>query len=287
MADVAVMVQAVDFIEAHLREPIGVAEMAEAAAYSIYYFCRTFHAITHHTPYDYLMRRRIAEAAHDLLEEDDRVIDVAFDYQFNNPETFSRAFKRVLGTTPSQWRKQGHAGYRQIMPPLTAAHLHHFERIASPRPQVKELPKLALEGIAAVSPDVNAERAARTWLLRELERYRVKPHDFYGLRHYAKDGKCVSYMVAVDAAAHGGLSAGGGSALVNKVLPPQHCVKVTHRGAARDLALTLDYVYHTWLPQSGFRAAQRYILEHYRPMLPYPGVEGGEWQVYVPAAPTE
>lgn len=82
--------QAVDFIEDNLKEAIAVADVADAVSYSLYHFCRTFNQATHHTPYDYLMRRRLSLAAQELLQTDKKIIEIALDYQFNSPETFSR-----------------------------------------------------------------------------------------------------------------------------------------------------------------------------------------------------
>jgi AraC-like DNA-binding protein len=170
MNDITVMARAVDFIEAHLREPVAVADMAAAVAYSLYHFCRTFKAATHFTPYDYLMRRRVAEAAREVLESERKLIDIAFDYQFNNPETFSRAFKRVMGMQPTQWRKQDAAGerrcgYRQVMPRLTAAHLEHLYHGAPWRPTVEVRPALNLTGVMTLNDD---RAAAWAGLRREM-----------------------------------------------------------------------------------------------------------------------
>jgi AraC family transcriptional regulator len=97
---------------------------------------------THHTPYDYLIRRRVSEAARALLETDNRILDIAFDYQFNNPETSSRAFKRMLGLQPSQWRVQGQANPGQpvgrLMPRLTLAHLEQIDKGPYLKPVVED-----------------------------------------------------------------------------------------------------------------------------------------------------
>jgi AraC-like DNA-binding protein len=63
MLHLDLMAQAIDFIEAHLRADVTVGDVAAAVSYSVYHFCRTFNQVTHYTPYDYLMRRRLAEAA--------------------------------------------------------------------------------------------------------------------------------------------------------------------------------------------------------------------------------
>ena len=104
MSQLTAICRALDFVEEHLSQEITVADMGAAACYSPYHFSRTFNRVVHHTPYDYLMRRRLSESARQLLETDKKIIDIALEYGFNNPETYSRAFKRMFGVQPSQWR---------------------------------------------------------------------------------------------------------------------------------------------------------------------------------------
>ena len=94
----------IEFIESRLQEEISVADIAVATGYSLYHFIRTFNQIVHHSPYDYLMRRRLSEAARELLTNDRRILDISLDFCFHSHETFSRAFRRMFAVTPSQWR---------------------------------------------------------------------------------------------------------------------------------------------------------------------------------------
>jgi AraC family transcriptional regulator len=94
---------AIEFVETNLTEEMTIADMADAVFYSLYHFCRMFNGIVHHTPYDYLMRRRLSKSARELIETDKKIIEIAFDYQFNSPETYARAFKRMFDMQPSQW----------------------------------------------------------------------------------------------------------------------------------------------------------------------------------------
>jgi len=283
--DITVMVRALDFIESHLREPLGVADMAAGVAYSLYHFCRTFKAATHFTPYDYLMRRRVAEAAREVLESERRLIDIAFDYQFNNPETFSRAFKRVMGMQPTQWRKQGVAGdrqpgYRQMMPRLTAEHLEHLQRDAPWRPTVEERPTLNLIGVMMLGDNGTA---ARERLCREMTACGLADTggDFYGWMWCAVDGTITATMAAlVDTG-----DCTDACALVTKTLPASTYLRVPHRGTTHDLALTLDYAYHTWLPQSDYRTALPWYVEHYGATPGRPG--DGAWDIYLPVVRIE
>lgn len=277
MSDLASMAQAVDFIEARLRDPIGVGDVAAAVAYSLYHFCRTFKASTHFTPYDYLMRRRVAEAARELLDGDRKIIDIALDYQFNAPETFSRAFKRVLGMQPNQWRKQGQAGYRQSMPRLTLAHLEHLQRGAPWHPAIVERPALTLVGVMTLGDGA----AAWEWLHRESI---SGGGDFYEWTGFApgNPNPAILAAMAVEERAVEAMTAG---VLVVKRLPACAYLCVTHRGAAQDLALTLDYVYHAWLPQSGYGPTGTWYLEHFSSVPRRP--TSGAWEVYLPVTRTE
>lgn len=285
MDDITVMVRALDFIESHLREPVGVADIAAAVSYSLYHFCRTFKAATHFTPYDYLMRRRIAEAAREVLESERKLIDIAFDYRFNNPETFSRAFKRVMGLQPTQWRKQGNAGdqqfgYRQIMPRLTEAHLEHLRRGMPRKPNVEERPALSLIGVMKLGNDSAAawERLQRETAACDLP---DTGGDFYGWTWCAAEGGVTATMAAqVDTGV-----CTAACALVTKTLPAGTYLRVPHHGSARDLALTLDYAYHTWLPQSDYRAAMPWYVEHYGTTPGCPG--DATWDVYLPVVRIE
>ena len=288
MDDITVMVRALDFIESHLREPVGVADMAAAVAYSLYHFCRTFKAATHFTPYDYLMRRRVAEAAREVLSSERKLIDIAFDYQFNNPETFSRAFKRVTGMQPTQWRKQGagdrRSGYRQIMPRLTAAHLEHLQRCAPWRFTVEERPALSLTGVMTLGDE---SAAAWAHLRRELAACSLADTagDFYGWTWCAAEGAAEGGITATMAALADSGACVDACALVNKTLPAGSYLRVTHHGSARDLPLTLDYAYHTWLPQSDYRATLPWYVEHYGATPGCPG--DGVWDVYLPVVRIE
>ena len=278
MADLESMARALAFIEAHLQEPGGVGYIAQAASYSPYHFCRTFSRLTLHTPYDYLMRRRVAEAARALWQTDCKVIDVALAYQFNNPETFSRAFKRVLGQQPQQWRKQATLSPRQLMPPLTLAHLYHWQRCSPWQPTVEARAALCLVGVMLWQPEEFADSApAWVWLRRELGEMHSGP--FYGLTTYARAGAFDAVYLAAIA---GDAALADGRALVTKALPASHWCRVTHRGPARDFGLTLDYLYHTWLPQSPYRLAWAGCLECYG-ILPGRSEDAqAAWEVAIP-----
>ncbi len=95
------LIRALDYMESHLEEDIGVAEIARCAGYSQFYFSRLFTLHTRCSPYDYLVKRRLARARQLLAQPDRRIIDVALGLGFGSHEAFSRCFKKHYGVNPS------------------------------------------------------------------------------------------------------------------------------------------------------------------------------------------
>jgi AraC family transcriptional regulator len=278
--------RALDFVEANLTNEIAVADMAAAASYSLYHFCRTFNRVVHHTPYDYLMRRRLSESARQLLKTDRRIIDIAFEYQFNNPETFSRAFKRMFGVQPSQWKGGNGSGYPRLLPRLTREYLQHINQGSLLTPSLRELGPLRLIGVMTLTRRLPAV-VPELWeaLARQLERAGIAPatRHAYGITWFPEgwEARGLLHMTAVEAPLDP-----AESALVVKTLAAQRCACFTHRGSRRDLAHSLDYIHRTWLPRSGERLASSMLIE--RHTAGWEGCQEAEtefeWQLYIPIA---
>jgi AraC-like DNA-binding protein len=82
-----------------------VPAVAKKAGYSLHHFIRLFSGVIGSPPKEYIARRKLSEAARELAAGGRRVTDVAFDYGFKDLETFTRAFRRELGTTPTAVRR--------------------------------------------------------------------------------------------------------------------------------------------------------------------------------------
>jgi AraC family transcriptional regulator len=99
--------RAIDYIEANLTQTIDLSEVAAAAGYSPFHLSRLFLAMTGETPGGYIRKRRLSEAARQLLASETRILDIALDYQFGSQAAFTRAFRAALGTSPGTYRKRG------------------------------------------------------------------------------------------------------------------------------------------------------------------------------------
>ena len=98
---------AINYIEEHLTEEIDYEEVAKKAACSNFYFQRIFGILCGISLGDYIRNRRLTLAGDELSASDDKVIDVALKYGYESPESFTRAFSRFHGVTPSEAKKEG------------------------------------------------------------------------------------------------------------------------------------------------------------------------------------
>ena len=105
---------AIGYIEDHLEEDISAQDVAEHVYLSPYFLQRGFSLMTGYGISEYIRDRRLYEAAVDLRETDDRVIDIALRYCYDTPESFTKAFSRFHGATPSQVRSG--AGINTFLP---------------------------------------------------------------------------------------------------------------------------------------------------------------------------
>ena len=98
---------AINYIEEHLTKEIDYEDVAKEAACSNFYFQRIFGILCGVSLGDYIRNRRLSLAGDELSASDDKVIDIALKYGYESPESFTRAFVRFHGVTPSEARKDG------------------------------------------------------------------------------------------------------------------------------------------------------------------------------------
>ena len=96
---------AIGYMEAHLREEADLEAVARAVHLSPFFLQRGFSLMTGYGVGEYLRNRRLYEAALDLKKGSEKVIDVALRYGYETPESFTKAFARFHGVTPTQVRE--------------------------------------------------------------------------------------------------------------------------------------------------------------------------------------
>ena len=109
--------QALQYMEEHLNDDINVEDVSNHVFASVSHFQRIFNLVTGYSIGEYLRNRRLSVAGRELAHSGKKVIDVAYHYQYDTPESFSKAFVRFHGINPSDAKKQ--ASQLRYFYPLT------------------------------------------------------------------------------------------------------------------------------------------------------------------------
>jgi len=247
---------ALNFIETHLCEPVRVGDIAQAAGYSVFHFIRTFNGVVRHTPYDYLMRRRLSHGALLLLNTDARVLDIALACQFESHEGFTRAFGRMLGLTPSAWREHGFADQRFLMPPLGMEDLAYREGRRLHQPEIIQLEPVKLAGwMKFMGEKSENEKAFRDRFMDELAadpdlrtKERVWEVNSLPQSPFQQEIR----FLGIEAGAHLGVH----NRVVIQSIPGGTYLRLPLEKHLEDRQSALCYLYHTIIPASSLGLAQ-------------------------------
>lgn len=115
------LIKALDYIDRNILEDIDLYSISSSAGISVPHFYRLFKRLTGDTVGAYITRRRMALAAVELINSSKSVTEVAFKYSFDSHDVFTRAFKRVYGVSPSEYRNS------KVRPPLKRLELAEDE----------------------------------------------------------------------------------------------------------------------------------------------------------------
>lgn len=109
---------AIEYIENNLMNKLDYEDIASCAYCSSYHFQRMFSVFAGCTLGEYIRARRMTLAGAELKGSNIKILDLAIKYGYENPESFTRAFTKFHGITPSQARK-------------SSAHLKSFSRLSN------------------------------------------------------------------------------------------------------------------------------------------------------------
>ena len=96
--------RAINFMEAHLLEDVDAQDVSGYIHSSKDHFQKVFNIVTGLTVGEYVRNRRLSLAGEELRTSKIKVIDVAWKYRYESPESFAKAFSRFHGCAPSEAR---------------------------------------------------------------------------------------------------------------------------------------------------------------------------------------
>lgn len=97
------------YIDQHYNELLTLDRLAEIAHGSPYHLHRTFKKVMSITPVEYIQHQRIDRACQELINTDHSITTIGLNIGIPNTSYFVTLFKKKIGITPAQYRKQHYA----------------------------------------------------------------------------------------------------------------------------------------------------------------------------------
>lgn len=238
-----------DYIYRHLDEDLTVETLSDVAHFSKYHFHRQFSEYVGLSVFKFIQLTRLKRASYQLVfEQEKRIIDIALQAHFESHESFSRAFKKQFGITPTAFRKAPlwevwHQQYqfkiqrgKQTMqveiidfPETLIAVLEHRGAPAKLNESVGQF--IEWRQHSQLSPVTQK----RTFGLAYDDPNTTEPSAF-------RFDICGEVASEIPENLQG---------VINKRIPAGRCAKIRHFGSHDDIDKTIYGLYGDWLPQSG------------------------------------
>ena len=254
--------EALSLLEHHGGTDLKLIDLASAAGMSVFHFHRVFRAMTGEAVGDVVRRYRIASGLRLLRETDRSITDIALETGYETPQAFSRAFRAVTGTTPSQARGDG-----------TEADtlLGGFVR-----PQILTLEELPMNDLKIIVVDpikVIAKRHIGPYAevgaaFDSLCAWAASSGQISGMRglygiSYDDPDEVSAEDLRYDACVDLGAEARPGEGFEEATIGGGEHAVIEHKGPYNTLIQTYRKLYGQWLPSSGREPADRPPFERY------------------------
>jgi len=255
-----------DYIDKHLGEELSVEQLSQVANFSKYHFHRQFSEYAGITVFRYIRLMRLKRASYRLVfSGHDRIIDIALEAGFENPESFSRAFKNTFGQTPSQFRtspawKPWNEQYRA---PTRERTLSMEVKIVD----FKMTQVAALEHRGAPALVNDSARIFIEWR-KESRLSPVKISKTFGIAYddpETSEPEKFRFDICGSVTATVPLNPQG---VMNKLIPGGRCAMVRHLGSHDKIGESAYFPYREWLPESGEELRDFPPFFHYLNLMP-------------------
>lgn len=254
--------QVFDYIERHLSESLSLERLSDIANFSPYHFHRQFSSYCGLPVWRYVQLMRLKRASYRLAFNPlEKIIDIALDAGFQNPESFSRAFKQAFGVTPSQFRQQPvWTAWHERMPEEKRTRTHKMNVKIVDFPETR-IAMLSHRG----APERINETAARFIEWRKTtglspvassQTYGIAPQD--PATTPAEDFRfdlCGSVKEPIEE--------GNAFGVTNGTIPRGRCALVRHHGSHDLISDIARDLYRSWLPASGEELRDFPLFFHY------------------------
>ena len=101
------------YIDANFKENINLDQLAELAHVNKYYLVHSFSREYQISPINYLIQRRVKESCYLLSDTDHSLSQISHTMGFSSPSYFSQSFRKLMGMSPMEYRKQSRGPARR------------------------------------------------------------------------------------------------------------------------------------------------------------------------------
>ncbi|MEZ8484917.1 AraC family transcriptional regulator [Vibrio splendidus] len=284
------------YIHSNLSSSLSLEDIATQSCWSRWQLQRVFQAETGLTVANYVRELKLSQAAEHLLDGKERVIDIALGLGFNSEISFSRSFKQMFGSSPSQYRKAGkRVGLRKPIQVSETASTSEKGALSFVEVRIDERESFLVKGMTSeisglfsLTQDF-AQKVPQLWsrLEGEVEIPDDNVLQFIGvvdLTQSCFDGTNIHYWAGVEL--QEGISIPQLPSIISERLevltvPKQTYAVVKHCGPIDNLRHTLSWFVLNWMPSSGYRGVDGYELEVY-PFAYQAHASDAEMEYWVP-----
>ncbi|MEZ8784980.1 helix-turn-helix domain-containing protein [Vibrio splendidus] len=284
------------YIHSNLSSSLSLEDIATQSCWSRWQLQRVFQAETGLTVANYVRELKLSQAAEELLDGKERVIDVALGLGFNSEISFSRSFKQMFGASPSQYRKAGkRVGLRKPIQVSETVSSEEKGALSFVEVRIDEKESFLVKGMTSeisglfsLTQDF-AQKVPQLWsrLEGEVEIPDDNVLQFIGvvdLTQSCFDGTNIHYWAGVEL--QEGISIPQLPSIISERLevltvPKQTYAVVKHCGPIENLRHTLSWFVLNWMPSSGYRGVDGYELEVY-PFAYQAHASDAEMEYWVP-----
>lgn len=265
---------AIRYIEENITKDLTVEEIAKRAMVSPFYFQKGFAMLCGFTVAEYIRRRRLTLAGSELVSTDAKIIDIALKYGYDSPDSFTKAFTRFHGVTPTAVRKDG-AMIRSFAPlkikfSLEGGYIMDYK--------IVEKESFTVMGVSKTfSYDDAKTKIPQFW----TEHYQTGKGKFvcgmYGVcMEESKGSDTFEYLIADDYNPSEEVPDG----FITKVIPKHTWAVFACKGPMpKALQEVNEKIYSEWLPNCrDYEIAAGYNIERYTNVADYP--KGNEDENY-------
>lgn len=94
-----------DYIEDNIDKEINIKVIAQIACMSEYNFQKVFTVLTDISLGEYIRRRKLSRSLYEVCDTNHKIIDIAYKYGYESPDSYTKAFKNLFDMTPSKARQ--------------------------------------------------------------------------------------------------------------------------------------------------------------------------------------